>query len=270
MSLFFLFKRAVGIFVQPLTIVFVLGGLALALFVFRRGKAAFGLLLLAWTVLFFASFPPVTRWAASQLEGRYQPFFPAAAPEYKPEAVVVLGNGVAHPGDPRMPALARLNATALARLAEGVRLAHYFPEATLIVTGNGLGFENCADAMGEAAIELGIPPERIVRFPQSMDTGHEARLVREHMGVSPVILVTTATHMPRAAMYFQDNGVNATPAPCDYIGAVSPDVRSMVNARYFRPKGVNLTDSEEIWHEWLGLAYYAWFGRERDGKEGHE
>ncbi len=262
MSLFFLFKRAVGILAQPLSLVFAFLLLGLLLFLFTRWRrfAAWCCCLAAF-VLCIASFPPLTRWSASWLENQYQPFLADNAPGYTPAAVVVLGNGVAHPGDARMPATSRLNNTALARLVEGVRLAGRYGEAKLIVSGNGLGLENCADAMGEAAIELGIAPDRIIRLPDSMDTEHEATSVRRHMGDAPVLLVTTASHMPRALAYFLDNGVSATPAPCDYIGAVSPDVRRQVNFRYFRPKGINITDSEAIWHEYLGLLYYRWFHR---------
>lgn len=259
MGVFFLFKRLVGIVMQPLTLVFVLAALGLLLLAFKRKKNATALFALSALLLFVSSFPPLTRWAARGLESAHRPLLAADAAGREPFAVVVLGNGVAHSGDRAMPALTRLNDTARARLAEGVRLAVLYPEARLVTSGYGLlGMENCADVMAEAAAELGIAKERIDRLSESLDTAHEAELVKKMAGERPVVLVTSATHMPRALGFFSAVGVDAAPAPCDFIAPVSDEALSTANLYRWRPRGINVTDSEVIWHEWMGLAYFRW------------
>lgn len=260
MDSFFLFKRVVGIVMQPLALVYILLFLALALFALTRLKrTAWFFLACSLAVLVLASVPLLTRALGRTLESASEPFLALEPSRLSPAAIVVLGNGVAHPGDAAMPALTRLNDTARARLVEGVRLAGLFPEANLVVSGNGLGLENCADAMAGAAAELGVEPRRITRLTESMDTDHEARLVKALVGEGQVILVTSAVHMRRALMKFQENRVTTIPAPCDFIAPVTDRVLSDVNYRYWRPRGKNISDSEEIWHEYMGLAYEHWF-----------
>ncbi|MCD8350678.1 MAG: YdcF family protein [Planctomycetaceae bacterium] len=257
MTLFFLFKRTVGMMVQPLPVVFLLVLLAAVFVVLRKRRAAVVSGLLAAMLLFAATFPPLVRLLAWPLESRYPPL--VFADGRNPALVMVLGNGVAHPDDPTLPALTRLNDCARARLVEGVRLARLFPNAVLVVSGYGMGLENCADAMAGAAAELGVPPERIRLLPESLDTEHEARLTAELAGGGEVVLVTTASHMPRAVGFFADQGVRVTPAPCDYIGPRSPESRQAVNRHRWRPRAGSLADSEELWHEYLGLLYYKLF-----------
>lgn len=246
--------------VQPLpaAFVFLLLGLALMLFTKRR-KNGLACLAAGTLVLFVSSFPPLVRWSAGFLESRYPPLaeFESEPPDF--HAIVVLGNLVAHPGDASLPALSRLGDAARARLAEGVRLSRIFPRALLVTCGYGLGLENCADVMALAAVELGVDEGRIRRLGEGMDTEHEVRLVRDLAFGRPVIVVTTATHMPRAMLLFERAGVDATAAPCDFIRPPSPEVLGTANRRRWRPRGASLADSEELWHELLGLAYYGWF-----------
>lgn len=262
MGLFFHFKRFVGIAAQPLPVIFGLGLLALLLLLFAKKRRPAGVcLFLAGLVLFVASFPPLVRWQAGFLEGRHQPLTPARAAGMTPWAVVVLGNGVAHPGDRALPALTRLNDCARARLVEGVRLAQLFPDAMLVTCGYGMGMENCADAMALAAMELGVDASRIRRLTQALDTAHEARLVRDIAGGRETVLVTSAAHMPRAFAAFENGGVRVTAAPCDFIAPPSEDTRAAVDRWRWRPRGSSLTDSGELWHEYLGLLYQRFFAK---------
>lgn len=263
MTAFFLFKRAVGIVMQPLPVIFGLLVLALLASRYRKRRLAKALYVLSAAILVASSFPPLVRLAAWPLESRHRPLLPADAEELSPKLIVVLGNGVAMPDDAAMPALTRLNDSARARLVEGVRLAGLFPEAGLVVSGNGMGYENCGDAMALAAAELGVDPGRVLALSQSLDTEHEAQLTEELAGGGRVLVVTSAVHMPRSMMYFAEKGVDAVAAPCDYIGPLSSEVRSAVNRRYWGPGGGALAKSEWLWHEYLGLLYYRLF---RSGK----
>lgn len=260
MSLFFHFKRFVGMAVQPLPLVYVFlfAGLALLVWTTRR-RLTVACFVCAAFFLVASSLPVWTRATAGMLERRRRPVLEADAAANAPGAIVVLGSGVAHPGDAALPALTRLGDAARARLVEGVRLARLFPEARLVTSGYGMGLEGCADAMAEAAMELGVDGGRIDRLTESLDTAHEARLVRELVGDGKVILVTSAAHMPRAMAYFAQHGVDATPSPCDYLAPYSGATLSAVNRHRWRPKGEHITASEEVWHEAMGLAYRGLF-----------
>lgn len=257
MSWFFMFKRLIGMVVQPVGVVALLALAALLLSRRERWRrAAWWCAAAAAAVLLFSAFPPAARMAARTLERGPTPL---KTPDGEaPFAIVVLGSGVAHPGDAALPALTRLNDPARARLAEGVRLSRIFPGARLVVTGYGMGLENCGDAMAEAAMELGVAEERIDRLAHSLDTGHEAKLVKELVGDGKVVLVTSAAHMPRSLALFRERGIDATPSPCDYIAPVSDAVLRQVNWRRWRPQAKGLSDSEDVWHEFMGLAYARW------------
>lgn len=264
MDAFFVFKRAIGMVAQPLPLALFLlvAGMLLMATARRKGWrfAAWSLLGLAAIVLAAASFPPFARFSARPLEARHAPLTAENRPETPPYAIIILGNGVAFPDDAAMPALTRLNDTARARLAEGVRLAALYPEARLVTCGYGMGLENCSDAMALAAVELGLDAGRIDRLSRAMDTDDEARLVAGLVGDRPVVLVTSAAHMPRAMAMFQNRGVRAIPAPCDFIAPVSDGVMAAVNKYRWQPKGATIAANEELWHEFLGLTYLWWVG----------
>ncbi|MCC8180228.1 MAG: YdcF family protein [Planctomycetes bacterium] len=260
MTVFFVFKRVVGMVTRPLPVVFILLLLGLVIsLAFKRKRLGRLCYWLAAILMVLVSLPPIARGLAGRLERRSAPLL-AAGGGMDPYAVVVLGNGVAFPGDSAMPALTRLNDTARARLVEGVRLSLVFPDARLLTSGSGLGLENCADAMAEAAVELGVARERIHPLVDSMDTEHEADLVARLAGGRQVVVVTSAVHMPRALHWFSQAGVDAIPAPCDYVAPVSESVLRDINRYRWRPQGKTISDHEALWHEVLGLLYQRWFG----------
>lgn len=264
MDLFWYFKRFVGMTAQPLPLFFFL--MIAAYFFWRRGaggdggtrKGAAACATLAALVMLLASLPPVVRFGAGLLEAGFEPVVDGgvAVDGTAPAAIVVLGSGVAFPGEPMMPALTRLSDAARARLAEGVRLSRLYPDAKLITSGHGAGLENCADAMAEAAEELGVDPGRIVRFSDSVDTAHEARLTRELMGDRLILLVTSASHMHRSLLWFAEAGVNAVPATCDFKTPISETGRKNIDLSRASPRGAAVADTDELWHEYLGIAYY--------------
>jgi 5-formyltetrahydrofolate cyclo-ligase len=121
--------------------------------------------------------------------------------------------------------------------------------------------------MAEAAEELGIDPVRIRRFSESIDTAHEALLTRQLMRDKPVLLVTSAVHMRRSLLWFREMKVNAIPAPCDFITPVSERGRKALDLSRSTPRGAAVADSDTIWHEALGIAYFHLAGKSSKGGE---
>lgn len=270
---FFFFKRLVGGLAQPAPLILLFLGLALVLLWGTGGlRRRLGLASLVISSILFAAtvFPYPGRYTARLLErGRVPIRDPSTLPDV-PRLIVVLGNGVEHPDDPKLPALTRLNDTARARLVEGVRLARLFPEAKLATSGYGMGLENCADAMADAAIELGIDNGRIERLGWPKDTEEEARATAKLADGGVVLVVTSAVHMERAMRAFRGAGVQALAAPCDYAAPLSDQTLAAVNRKRWRPRGVNLTNNEKAWHEALGLVYNELFGDKGESGGGDE
>lgn len=255
---FFFVKRLIGGLIQPVPIVLIL--LLLAFFLLIRAgmlRHLIGMVFLglALALLAAVAFPYPVRSIAREFESNYQPILSPDDAPYTPGYIVVLGSGVDHPGDTGLPGLTRLSHTARARLVEAVRLARLFPDAKLLTCGFGLGLENCADAMRDAAIELGVEPERIQQVGKAKDTQDEAVMACDIIRDGAAVLVTTAVHMERAVSLFSKCGATIIPSPCDFIAPQSDETFAQVTSHRWRPRGSNIMNNEKTWHELLGLAY---------------
>jgi uncharacterized SAM-binding protein YcdF (DUF218 family) len=103
---------------------------------------------------------------------------------------------------------------------------------------------------------LGVPPEKLVAESQSRDTYGNARGVQAFVKEVPFLLVTSASHMPRAMDIFQKLGMKPIAAPADFHFSKHHEYSD------FLPSGENLATMEALVHEYLGLAYLTlWPGR---------
>ncbi len=83
----------------------------------------------------------------------------------------------------------------------------------------GGGPSESAD-MAEILKTLGVPTSAILQDPTSLNTYQNAVNVRQIMkerGIRRVLLVTSAMHMPRSLRIFQRLGIEAIPAPTDFL-----------------------------------------------------
>ena len=80
-------------------------------------------------------------------------------------------------------------------------------------------------------------------------------------GISEAILVTSATHMPRAMMMFADQGLKLTPAPTDYAVTEegwaqlwqTPGVNLLTN---LMPSASALGQTTNALKEYIGMLWY--------------
>lgn len=69
----------------------------------------------------------------------------------------------------------------------------------------------------KAALQLGVDEEAILLQKSPINTYQEAEVYAGTYGnTHPLILVTSAAHMPRAMLFFKHFGIQPVPSPTDY------------------------------------------------------
>ena len=89
------------------------------------------------------------------------------------------------------------------------------------------------------------------RESQSRDTAENARLLAPMLkrdGITRIVLVTDALHMPRSVLAFDRTGLLIVPAPTGYILPGHTDLLEWL------PSASGLENSQQVLREWLALA----------------
>lgn len=173
---------------------------------------------------------------------------------------VVLGGGV--DGRPRDNAdFSVLNLASRRRVDRAVAWWREREGRVLLLQGGAPrpGLPSLAELMSAYAQRLGVPAKALQLETRSNDTWSNA--VRA-AGLSPpvprrVVLVTSLIHMRRAREAFVDNGFEVCPIGTDVRRLPSRIPWALV------PRTSALANTEVALHEWSGLIYYQWRGRER-------
>ncbi len=241
MEVGFFFKKFISFFLDPLGMVSVLFVLGIY-FLYRSKYAKAELFLLSsFGLLYLFSYPPFANFLAQNLEDTY--------PKYEQKQLVkyihVLGNG--HNTDPSQPISSHLSDGATKRVLEGIIIQKQNPGAKLIFTGfKGDTNTSTAQMNATLAIALGVKEEDIIINPQPVDTIEEAFSTQKLIGNEPFVLVTSATHIPRAMMIFESLGLHPIPAPTNYYKS---EYRGLLRA----PNVHSLYISTISMHEYFGM-----------------
>ncbi len=115
----------------------------------------------------------------------------------------------------------------MVRLIEGVRLHREIPGSKLILSGDN----DSAEGMATMAEALGVSGEDIVPAFEPRDTEEESQQIAPIVGAQRFILVTSASHMPRAMGLFRKRGLQPIAAPTDYLAP-----RHRIGIRRFRSR----------------------------------
>jgi uncharacterized SAM-binding protein YcdF (DUF218 family) len=176
-----------------------------------------GMLLIGIIVYFAFATSPVSMALLGRLENRYSPLLDTKGVGGA-QTIVLLTGAAWH--DPQVPSTSQVGETTACRLAEAVRLFHLIPGAKLMVSGGSLDFKRgdkpVSEIVGDMANSMGIPRERILLETQSTTTYENCVEVQKILGDKPFILVTSASHLPRAIAVFEKLGVSPIPAPADF------------------------------------------------------
>ncbi len=117
----------------------------------------------------------------------------------------------------------------------------------------------CAPVMRKLLVKLGVKPEDLIVENGSFSTYENAvacKKIIDEKAFHTVILVTDATHLPRAVRCFQSVGTNVIPSGCMYRSShVSADYTGFI-------PGVDAAHwVDRACHEWQGIAWYWLRGR---------
>ncbi len=160
--------------------------------------------------------------------------------------IVVLGGGSG--GRYRYPPNTRLSSASLSRLIEAIRLHRQNLNTTLILSG-GRVFGSPAEAtvMNNTAIALGIARNHMIVEAGSKNTRQEALRLKSTLQSKPFVLVTSASHMPRAMALFKKLGMHPIAAPTQYLAK-----QNRYSLKYYLPSVVSLIHSDIAIHEYIG------------------
>lgn len=235
-------KKIISQLFMPVPLLLLL--IVLAYLVMRNRRSSKALLVLAATLLIILSSGWGSNWLLAPLEDQYSV---NSQPIGKGCLVMVLGSG--HDENANLPAVQQLSNTALARLTEGVRQLSLGQDCKLVVSGwsGGLSTRSHADVMFDAAVELGVASQSIIKFPLAKDTIEEAQFMKWEVGDAPFRLVTSASHMPRAMAIFTDAQLNVSAAPTDF---------AQRETYWWRFDAQSLLNSQRAIHEYMGLLWF--------------
>lgn len=168
------------------------------------------------------SSPLIATTLIGSLETWYQP--PPLTSSDRFDAIVVLGGGVDGKGSLRPTTEPGSNSRN--RTTCGVDLYQQGYAPTLLLTGGdakafGTGPREAVE-MKQWAVRLGVPESATMIDTEARTTYENATGTKRLIGPASILLVSSASHLPRAVPVFIKQGFRVTPAPCGYVSQNLP------------------------------------------------
>ena len=243
----FLLKKILGDLLMPVPMTLLLL-LWASLLLLRSRTRWLGIIVvfIVTTLLFVSSYSPLSNRFISEFENQIPVYQPRDLPV---DYIAVLGSW--HQSVDNQPVTSELSPTAIVRLTEGIRIYRTNPGSKLIFTGfRGIIKDSVSypEKLRELAVVLGIPEQDIIVINGPRDTMEEAQVIADNFSANSLVLVTTAVHMPRALLLFNQVGLDPIPAPTEHL---SKPFKSW----WTFPSAETLAHSEYWAHERLGLLW---------------
>ncbi|MBK8050985.1 MAG: YdcF family protein [Anaerolineales bacterium] len=182
------------------------------------------------------------------------------------DAIVVLGGGARPATWPRTTA--EVN-EAGDRLIYAAKLYQDGVAPKLLLSGgapvaDAPNVQTEAESMASLLEIMGVPRTALLQDPSSRNTYEnaiETRSQLEEQGIDRIVLVTSASHMPRSVAIYEKQGFDVIPAPTDFLVTqadwdyyFSPDPSIQLFNLF--PTAENLERTGKALKEWVGLAVY--------------
>ncbi len=253
-------SKLLGYLAAPFSLTVSLLILALLAWLVRAKRLSRFCLITGVVVLVVCSTPLTSNWVRFSLENQYPPVAIHASPEAN--LIVVLGGVLAKPVKPRLEAELVDSSD---RILHAFRLYKAGKAPAIFLSAGGIGVTGDekyeAFYIAQLLMEWGLPESAIIQSNQSRTTRENALETAEYLAQKnslhePVLLVTSALHMPRAVRTFEKAGVTVIPSVTD-VSAGKPIYPSIV---YWLPSLGALNSFTKAWHEYLGLWVYRFRG----------
>jgi uncharacterized SAM-binding protein YcdF (DUF218 family) len=254
-----LYHTAVGL-TRPYTLLFLLTGLAVLNLWRRRKESRRRLLALtaSFGLLYALTTPLAGHLLVGSLEWQYPPLqeVPADA-----DAVVVLSGGMSPPDRVRPKGV--LGDDTLLRCMQGADDHRRGRGIPILVTGGRVRADTpgppVAELMRDFLVGYGVKPADVLVEAGARTTYENAVLsarILKQRGFKKAVLVTDATHLPRAVRCFRAQGVAVVPSGCRYRATRRGPFPLILFPNPDAARGVL-----EAMHEWVGLVWYTLHGR---------
>jgi len=242
----------------PILLIWIAMGLFFSWYRHPQARNSLKLIIVPYLFLFILSTPYISYLTTGTLEWRQNRL--TSRPS-DCEAITVLAGGM-HRINQEWTGI-ELAENTLQRCLHAAELYRAGTPCPIIVSGGRVSPRNSgptlASAMGDFLVALGVKKSDILLENKSTTTAENAieiqKILRSHQ-ITKVLLITSATHLPRAEKCFQKQGIHYVSS-----GAQQRSVGFNFLPYNWLPQPDSIQSVERIWHEWLGLAWYWWKGR---------
>ena len=213
--MFVYLSKLLPLFIYPVGLTCIL--LIILLIANRHRRWQKGFLIAALILLWLSSNRWVSYGLARSLEWRNLP--PGTTPQA--QVIVLLGGGTESADSPRP--MTEVN-SAGDRVLYAAKLYRDGAAPAILASGGNVEFSSSrgdspAQEMKDLLVFIGVPEDAIWLQSDSENTHDDAVLSTEILkekGITEIILVTSAMHMPRASALFENQGLTVIPAPADF------------------------------------------------------
>jgi len=256
--MFLFFSKFLPPFIYPLGLTLI--AIVLALLLWRKPRLQRVALIVALAVLLLASNEWVSSALVRSIEWQYLP--PKEVPQA--EAIVLLGGGTLPALYPRP--IVELNGAG-DRVFYAAWLYHQDAAPLIVSSGGAIDWlengKSAADDMAFLLDMLDVPPEAILLEEHSRNTAEnasETAKILQEKGITRIILVTSAFHMPRSVPLFENQGFEVIPAPTDF-SVTQADWDSLTEFGpgmivRLLPTSDNLSSTTRVLKEYIGMVVY--------------
>ncbi|MCF6340631.1 MAG: YdcF family protein [Sulfurimonas sp.] len=243
MEIGFFFKNLITYFIEPFGLILSFFALGILFLFLNKNSLAKIFIAISFCFLLLFSNSAFSNYLIQNLENQYQKY------DYKQNIkyIHVLGSG--HNNDENQPISSRLDGAGIKRVIEGITIHFKTSNSKLIFTGYGSDSNiSSAKMNAKLAMNLGVNKKNIIIGEKPKDTKEEAIFAKNFIGSESFVLVTSATHMPRAMILFKSLGLNPIAAPTSFY-------KKEINGYLTAPSNDSISRSAIAIHEYLGTLW---------------